>query len=79
MLVWAKPEYSETLEKVSVLTTFAQSQLVSVLTTHKFLVSKNLGLDNFKIPGLTESPSQPLGQSRLDQPYSLEYLYLFLN
>ena len=54
------PEYSETLKKVSVLTNFAQSQLVSVSTTSKCLVSKNLGLDNSEITGLKESRSRQL-------------------
>ena len=56
-------EYSETLEKVSVSTTFAQSQLVSVSTTPKFQVSKSLGLDNSKTPGLKESQSRQLQNS----------------
>ena len=39
-------EYSETLKKVSLLITFAQSQLVMVQTTQKFMVSLSLDLDN---------------------------------
>ena len=52
-----------TLEKVSVSTTFAQSQLVSVSTTPKFKVSKSLGPDNSEIPGLKESRSRQLQNS----------------
>ena len=59
--VWA--EYSETLKKVSVSTTLAQSRQVSVSTTPKFLVSGSLGLDNSKIPGLKESRSRQLQNS----------------
>ena len=42
----------ETLEKVSVSTTFAQSRSVSVSTTPNFLLSKSLSLDKLPIPGL---------------------------
>ena len=63
----AKSEYSETLEKVLVSTTLAQSRQVSVSTTPKFLVSKSLGLDNSKIPGLKESRSRQLNSS--EYPY----------
>ena len=50
----------ETLEKVSVSTTFAQSRSVSVSTTPNFLVSKNLSLDNLQILGLKMSQSRQI-------------------
>ena len=48
----SSPGISETLKKVSVSTTFAQSRLVSISTTPNFLVSKSLSLDNLQILGL---------------------------
>jgi hypothetical protein len=72
---------SETLDKVSVSKTFAQSRLVSVSTSSKFLgleesrsghiskfmVSKSLGLDIFCFLSLTDSISM----------YHIKYQYYF--
>ena len=69
--VHCPPVISETLKKVSVSTAFAQSRVVSVSTSFKFLglkeyqsrhlsklpVSKSLGLDNFCFLSLADSLS----------------------
>ena len=68
----AHAEYSETLEKVSVSTTLAQSRQVSISTTPKFLVSGSLGLDNSKIPGLKESRYRQQMSSKSQLPSNTE-------